>query len=502
MLTRPTLYAGISIPLMLRLFGQTIPQWTVLLAAGDILVFMLSLFLGNWLEGLSEGQRFVFPADILTLIMLGGVYLTVLYVGEMYNFYLDFRRRENVGQVLLWALAASLVAMLIFCYPTPKILPRSFIEWQALGFIWLLVFWRYAFSAMALPVHLKRKLLIVGAGQAGRRILEALHRRPQSGFEPVGFVDDDPGKTGAAINGLRVLGTSADLESLIAQHQVKMVITAITHEKTPGLLNTLTRLSLNGLPVLDMPSFYEFLARKVPIDHISDTWLFVNSLKGQRQSYRHLKFVVELALAAAGFLITAPLFLLIAAAIKLDSPGPVSFRQRRLGKDGKPFFILKFRTMYQNAENGSPKWASSSDPRITRVGRLLRKVRLDELPQLINILKGEMSLIGPRAEWDVFACNSQEKVTRYRPGRRATDPPGTLIPCGTTERLPYYSFRNIIRPGVTGWAQVMFPMAGSSPEDLKEKLQYDLYYIKNMGFLLDFQILLKTIRIVLLGKGK
>jgi lipopolysaccharide/colanic/teichoic acid biosynthesis glycosyltransferase len=186
----------------------------------------------------------------------------------------------------------------------------------------------------------------------------------------------------------------------------------------------------------------------------------------------------------------------------MDSRGPVLFRQQRLGFHGKPFNILKFRTMFQDTQKDLPRYASLKDPRVTRVGRFLRWFRLDELPQLINILKGEMSLIGPRAEWDLYANNCREKVVKWRSGRRDNDPPGTMVPCGHEERIPYYSFRTIIRPGITGWAQVMFPLATSSPQDLEAKLQYDLYYIKNMSFLLDLVILLKTIRIVLLGKGK
>ena len=149
-----------------------------------------------------------------------------------------------------------------------------------------------------------------------------------------------------------------------------------------------------------------------------------------------------------------------------------------------------------------PRWAESGDPRITRVGWFLRKSRLDEVPQLINVVKGEMSLVGPRAEWDVFARMSLQEETKWRPGRRAGDPPGFMVPVGEVERVPYYSFRSVVKPGITGWAQVMFPLAGSSLEDLQEKLAYDLYYIKNISFFLDLAILLKTIRVVLIGRGK
>jgi len=482
--------------------GPGISKWAGLLLAGDILVFSLSVLLGYLLGSEITWEKLFLQEHTFSILALGLVYLIILYIGELYNYYLDFRQRENIGQIILWALGAAVVVLIIFCSPTPKLLPRRFMEWQALSFIWLLVAWRYFFSVLALPLRLKRRVIILGAGTSGRRILDAIRRRPHAGLEPVGFVDDDPTKAGITIEGVPVLGDSRSLESLVKQYKAKMVVVAITHEKSSGLVNTLADLAYNAYQVTDMPSLYETLAGKVPTEHISDAWLLFHGLNKSKIYYRHFKRVLDVAAAVVGLALTSPLFLLCAAAIKLDSPGPVLFRQQRLGLHGKPFSIFKFRTMVKDADKDIPRYAALKDPRVTRVGRALRWVRIDELPQLVNILKGDMSLIGPRAEWDIFACNSVEKVVQMRPGRRAGDPPGTMIPCGSKERIPYFSFRTIISPGITGWAQVMFPMATSSPQDLEAKLQYDLYYIKNMSFLLDLVILLKTVRIVILGRGK
>jgi lipopolysaccharide/colanic/teichoic acid biosynthesis glycosyltransferase len=251
-----------------------------------------------------------------------------------------------------------------------------------------------------------------------------------------------------------------------------------------------------------MPGLYESLAQKLPIEHISDAWLFLSNLKQRKPAYRLGKRLFDLAVAALFILLTWPLWLVIMAAIRWDSPGPLFFRQSRLGRDGKPFQIFKFRSMYHEPERARGVWTVANDPRVTRVGRFLRRTHLDELPQLLNVLKGDMSLIGPRAEWEVFAQQAREKVPEWRPGQRAGDSPGTRVLCGYRERLPYYNYRLMVRPGITGWAQVKHPYAGSSLEDLKEKLQHDLYYIKNMGVFLDLAILLKTVRTVLLGKGK
>jgi exopolysaccharide biosynthesis polyprenyl glycosylphosphotransferase len=468
---------------------------------GDLIVFWLSIPLVYFLEFIFGYQVLFLQDDLTALAFLGLVNITFLYVGELYNYYLDFRRPESIGKIILWALASAFAALLIFCGPTPKFLPRRFLEWQAVAFIWLLVFWRYSFSALALPRRLKRKLIIVGAGSSGRSILEALTQRPHSGFEPVGFVDDDPAKAGTSHDGVPVLGDATSLESLVARQKVNLVVVAITQEKSPLLLSTLTHLGMDGVSILDMPSFYEFLARKVPIDHISDTWLFLNSLRGQRVAYRQFRRLVDLFLAVAGLIGAAPVLLLIAAAIKSDSKGPVFFLQDRLGKDARPFRIIKFRTMINDAERQGPAFATPGDPRVTRVGRILRQWRLDELPQLVNIIKGEMSFIGPRPEREVFIKEFQEQVPAYRPGRRAGDPPGAQVLCGYKEKIPYYSYRLMVRPGITGWAQVLYPYTASL-EETREKLQYDLYYIKNMGPVLDLVIFLKTIRIVLFGRGR
>lgn len=292
------------------------------------------------------------------------------------------------------------------------------------------------------------------------------------------------------------------LPKLMRRHQAKLLVIAITHDKSPELFSVLTNLHLNGCRLVDMPGLYEILAKKLPIDHISDAWLFLSSLSKRKAAYRLGKRLFDLIVASFVVLLTWPLWLIIMAAIRWDSQGPLFFRQNRLGQDGQPFQILKFRSMYHDPERSEPRWTVPNDPRVTRVGRLLRRTHLDELPQLINVLRGDMSLIGPRAEWEVFAQEAREKMPTWRPGRRAGDAPGTQVLCGHKERLPYYNYRLMVKPGMTGWAQVMFPCAGSSPEDLKEKLQYDLYYIKNMGFLLDLAILLKTVRIVLFGRGK
>jgi len=448
-----------------------------------------------------EPSWFFLDIFAFQLILMGLTYVVVLYVANLYDHYSDFRRRENISQIILSSLIGTLVVIIAFTLPARHWIGRMFVEWQGVVFVWLLVLWRYAFSAIALPLRLQRKVLIIGAGGAGQEIQKIIKRYENSGLAVAGFLDDNPQKMGVSLDGAPVLGNTGQLDEMIAQYKIGMVVLAITYEKSSTLSNSLVRLSFMGVQVIDMPSLYEFLADKIPTDHISDVWLLIHSLNRSKFYYRQLKRIMDLALAALGLALIWPLWALIAAAVKMDSRGPVFFRQERLGKDGKPFQIIKFRTMITDAESNGPQFACQGDLRVTRVGRILRKWRLDEMPQLYNILKGEMSFVGPRPEREVFIREFQQMVPDLREGRRPTDPQGVQVLCGYREHIPYYSYRLLVKPGISGWAQVMHSYSATL-EETKEKLQYDLYYIKNMSWFLDLAILLKTIRIVLFGWGR
>jgi sugar transferase (PEP-CTERM system associated) len=234
----------------------------------------------------------------------------------------------------------------------------------------------------------------------------------------------------------------------------------------------------SGTRIIDLSSFYEHTWRKIPVFHLGASWFFLGegfSLVANRLRLRFKRFF-DILLSALLLAVTWPLMLLTALAVKLESPGDVIYRQIRTGKEGLDFTIYKFRSMRKDAESKGAQWAQTNDARVTRVGKFIRLTRLDELPQLWNVLKGDMSFIGPRPERPEF--NSE-----------------------LAQKIPYYNLRHLVRPGLTGWAQILYPY-GASIEDAREKLQYDLYYIKNFTFLLDLQILLKTINVVVLGKGR
>jgi exopolysaccharide biosynthesis polyprenyl glycosylphosphotransferase len=483
-----------------KYFGLKVSTWKVILLVGDICLFILSVIVALHLSPKVKVPWHLFRAYQLSFLMMGSVYLLVNYAADLYDYQQDYRRWWNIARVLAAGIIGALANIVIFYFTLGTFVGRYVLLIQASGYAVFLTLWRALFSSLALAERLQRRLLIVGAGNCGGRILQALRNRPRCGLEVVGFVDDNPEKLGATVDGLPVLGTSSSLLDLVSRHDVDLVVVAVTHEKSQQLINTLTRASWTGTEVVDMPHLYEYLAGKLPIDHISDLWVLFNGLNKNKFYCRHLKRLIDLLVAGVLLITHAPLFAMIALAIKGDSRGPVFYRQERLGYEGCSFQLIKFRTMIENAEAHGPQWTTAKDNRITRLGSFLRKFRLDELPQLINVLKGEMSIVGPRPEREKFIEEFRELQPTQRPGRRAGDPPGKVVACGVKEKLPYYSHRLLVKPGITGWAQVMYPYA-SSLEQTREKLQYDLFYVKNIGFFLDMAILIKTVRSVLFGRG-
>jgi exopolysaccharide biosynthesis polyprenyl glycosylphosphotransferase len=367
----------------------------------------------------------------------------------------------------------TLLVVLAFYFPLQGwIIGRTLLLIQAFSFAILVAVWRFTFSVIALPQRLEKRIMIIGAGKAGRYLVHSLRERPGCGFLPVGFVDDDSQKVGTRPDDLPVLGDSSQLADLINTYKVNLAVVAITGKRSSWLTNNLIMVSWDECRLIDMPTFYEFLTGKLPTDHISDDWIFDWSVNSRKIYYIRLKRLVDLILAGILLLVASPLMLLVALLIKIDSRGPILFVQERLGQKGKPFKILKFRTMFHGAANDGPVWTDHNDPRITRVGKLIRKLRIDELPQLWNIIRGEMSFIGPRP----------------------------LAHTNYMENIRFYNYRNLVKPGLTGWAQVTYP-EGLTIDTTPEKLKYDLYYIKNIGLMIDLAILLKTVRTVIFRKG-
>jgi exopolysaccharide biosynthesis polyprenyl glycosylphosphotransferase len=357
-------------------------------------------------------------------------------------------------------------------------LPRLFYLFFAVVAMISVTMWRWAYATLFTLPPLRRRILIVGAGWAGRVLAQALVNQEQADYHVVGFVDDDPAKQGTKVAGLPVLGGSAEMLRLVRRYRVDDVVLAITHELRGELFQALLDCQAVGVHMIHMPDLYEQLTRQVPVEHVDEGWVLgaLNGFPSPGHLERAARRLLDLFCGSLGLIGLGCLLPFICLAIYLDDGGPVFYTQVRAGLGGRPFRVIKFRTMRTDAEpDGRPRWAREGDDRATRVGRILRKTRLDELPQVINILRGEMSVVGPRPERPEFIAELEKQI-------------------------PFYRARLVVKPGLTGWAQIHYGY-GNSVKDALIKLQYDLYYIRHRSLWLDLYVIFKTVGVVLRGSG-
>lgn len=321
----------------------------------------------------------------------------------------------------------------------------------------------------------KKRLLILGTGQLAVDLCQVLRSQNRWSVNIVGFLDGNSERLGEPLVNPGLIGTYDQLAQIVEQHNVDTIVVCLEDRRSTLPVQSLLECKAEGLDILDGHHLFEEASGRLSIDSLRPSALIFST--GFRRRWISLvsKRLLDVVLSVVGLVALIPLFILVATLIRMDSPGPVFYRQVRIGLRGRPFMIWKFRSMLQDAEKSGPRWAQVNDPRISRVGWWLRKTRIDEFPQLMNVLWGDMSLVGPRPERPVFVQDLR-----------------TVI--------PYYDIRHTVRPGVTGWAQVKFRY-GASEEDSHMKLQYDLYYVKNLSLFLDLQILMHTIRVMIRGEG-
>ena len=446
-----------------------IPKKALLLFLGDVLLFVES-YLVSWFIRFGD-----LNPDPWGIAFTAGAYALTYYLADLYNFEARSWSARSLARVILAALACSFVlAVSYYLFPRFRagrgvFLLNAVLVCSQTWFWGLLVGRRFSGTGGK-----RKKVVIAGAGWAGRTMYEALRDRPE--FKVVGFVDDNRQKHGTSFSP-KVLGDSSVLGGMLMERGVDAVVIAITHLKGQELLKNALNCKMSGVDVCDMPSFYEELTGKVPVEHVDDYWFVSAPVSGVRKTVYNTKVkrLLDLIFSVSGLILSLPISAMTALAIKLESKGPVFYRQKRAGYNGKGFEIIKFRSMRADAEPHGAVWAGEDDPRITRVGRIIRKTRIDEIPQMWNVLKGAMSFIGPRPERPEFVAQLSEEI-------------------------PFYSLRHTVKPGITGWAQVNYKY-GASKSDAVEKLRYELFYIKNLSPLLDMHILLKTVRVVLFGLG-
>ena len=460
----------------------TIQERRWLLLGLDLATVNSGLLIALKLRSDYELDWLLIRENLIWFVLLSGLWLIFGQIFQVYDLKISGEFWTAIGAVVGAGLTANLVFNFIPYLPPalpPSRQPFFFALFVPVG---LIVLGRIIYLLFFSSPDFRRKVVIVGAGWAGRTIHQALAEHGRSVYELVGYVDDDPSLVGKKIRVkdqefptddvdqfcLPLLGGTNQLENIIPEHDLDVVVIAITHGVNAELLKVFTDILQQRVDVVPMPVLYETLMGRVPVEHIGVHWAASIPLEhpSNKAVWKVTKRIFDLFWAGLGMLFLLPVFPVVALVIYLDSPGPIIYRQERLGRNGKEYQMYKFRSMVIDAEQDGAVWADEDDPRITRFGKFLRKTHLDEFPQFFNIIKGDMSVVGPRPERPEFV----EKLT---------------------EEIPFYRVRLAVKPGMAGWG-LIHQGYGSSVEDSLRKLEFDLYYIKHQNLALDFQILFRT----------
>jgi exopolysaccharide biosynthesis polyprenyl glycosylphosphotransferase len=447
---------------------------TLALVALDVVAIAVGwMVASNWRLGSYWGNEFRLNHQT-QLAVHAAIFLVAAVLFETYDPrrpYASFvEMRKLVGGYLL----AGLIELLIFFFRPEPLVGRGIFALNVAVFVAIAAVGRAGYSLLGTDFF-KRQAVVVTSGGVGAQLLGELKRAAASVYQIQGYVA--PARDMSAPNTAPWLGDGADLNDLIARRKIDTVIVSSSMDCWNRYLQPLIVARNHGVEIVDLATVCERFLNRIPCDQITELWLLWG-LMGRSSLYvTRLKRLVDFALATALLIVSLPLLLAIAIAIRLSSRGPILFVQERIGLHNRPFTVVKFRSMIDGAEDESgPVWASRRDPRVTSIGRWLRRWRLDELPQLWNVIKGDMSLVGPRPERSVFV---NEFLTA----------------------VPMYNQRHGLRPGITGWGQIHYDYAASR-EQTREKLEYDLFYVKNASFLLDLAILLRTTRTLVAARGR
>lgn len=478
----------------MKMFGIPYQYRQVQYVIGDIVMILLSIYMGHLMRlGADAGNLWeILSTHTGSSLFFISVNMIVLYVADAYSSDLDFRKRQDIAR--LWVSISVTLPMQFLAY---SVFPhgwwgRSIAVLSTLSLGVLLSSWR-AFLCWFRPQPVFReRTLIVGAGQAGHLITNVIRGNAEYRglYNILGFLDhpragnrrkgdsSDDDRLDLPSIGVPVLGSTPDLKRLVAEQHIDLVIVALRNSMSSELAKQLLECKAQGVRIEDMPTIYKRLTGKVPILHLSDAWLIFGPVfSGTNTVMAALERLADILISLVGLTLSAPIIAVAAVIVRLESKGPGFFLQERLGRNEAPFKIIKLRTMRQDAEvmTGAVWSQGNTDSRVTRVGRFLRRSRIDELPQFYNVLRGDMSILGPRPEREHFVNMLKE-------------------------RIPFYALRFSVKPGITGWAQVRYRY-GASVEDAVEKLCYELYAIQEMSPVLYMLILLKTVQTMVLRPG-
>lgn len=464
-------------------FRLTPGEQRFLLIMGDLLMGVLALAGGVYFWFVEDPWIFNFPEFVIARTPFWFYFLPPAWMLLLIDLY-DLRRASNWRRTLRGVTVAALVGgfvylVVYFVAKDPRFINRRSFAAFLVIVIALTLLWRWLYIRIYTAQGMGRRVLVVGAGANGHTLAQVYQELNPPPFNLVGYIDDDPGKIGQEIDGFKIFGGSDQLLRLIDELNITEVVVSITGEMRGQTFQTLLDVQESGTEVMRMQTLYEDLLGRVPIHHLESDWVLRSFIDESRASTFYLvaSRLLDILGSIVGLTIFLVLFPFLALAILLDDGWPIFYSQPRLGQGASNFEMVKLRTMIKTAEaDGKARVASENDPRVTRIGGFLRRTRLDELPQFWNVLRGDMSLVGPRAE-------RAELVAKYQ------------------KQVPFYRARLLVKPGLTGWAQVNYGYAATI-EDTEVKLEYDLYYIKHRSISMDIVIMLRTIGTVLGRKGR
>jgi len=432
----------------------------------------LSVLAGVYLRLGDLEYDLLIPKAVVTM----GVCLASLYYADLY----DPKIIKNIRELLIRLLqalgvASILLAFIYYLYP-PLLIGRGASLISACLVLILIVSWRLLYRLFLRSSGMTENILIIGANPFAITLAEEIVENRGLGYKVVGLIDKNPGRQVGNPVKFPVIGDYNDIPSVVQNHQISQIIVSMDERRGRLPMEALLQCKMRGVQINEGVEFYERTTGKILIDKLRPSWLIFSSGFEHSRLAQLFKRLIDLFISAFSLVILFPLIMMIAVLIKLESRGPIFFKQERVGENGRVFVLYKFRSMQDDAEKETgPVWAEDMDDRMTRIGSFVRKTRIDEIPQLFNVLKGDMSIVGPRPERPFFVEQLAKKI-------------------------PFYVKRHSVKPGVTGWAQVRYSY-GASLEDAKEKLQYDLFYIKHMSFWLDMGVIADTFKVVLMGKG-
>lgn len=460
---------------MIKLFNRSVPKRSIFFCLTEDLLIWLAVVVSVLIFPLS-GESFHMDGRLILMqgLILASIFHLTLYYSDLYDFSFfppdrgHLIRLVRAGGIGLLAFG-GIVALFPAWLPPGKSFRISVVLSLLLIFVWRTFYGRVL-------EKMEDRILILGTQEVARRVAQEILKRKGLGLKVVGFLDEDASRLGQSVVNPKIIGTYDQLRTILKRERVDRVVIAAFEKRGRLPIREILGARTQGIEFIEGTRFYEQISGKVFMEDAKPSGFIYADGFNKSGFARWSKRMTGILVSSAILILTLPLMILLGILIKLDSPGPIFFRQERVGEAGRPFMLVKFRSMRQDAEAASgPVWAMEDDPRVTRVGRIIRKLRLDELPQILNVLKGEMSFVGPRPERAYFV----EQLS---------------------EQIPFYSLRFAVKPGVTGWAQVRYPY-GASIEDAREKLRYELYYIKNMSILFDLWIIFQTVKIVLFGRG-